>query len=85
MIHHMKTTIEIADPLLNQARKLAAREGVSVRSLVELGLRKLLAEKLPAREFKLRHASFRGKGLQPGLREGDWQQVRELIYQGQGS
>lgn len=84
MASPMKTTIEIADPLLNEARKLAAREGVTVRSLVELGLRKLLSEKLPAREFKLRRASFRGNGVQPGLHEGNWQQLHELIYPGRG-
>jgi hypothetical protein len=80
----MKTTMEIADPLLHEARKLAAREGVTVRSLVELGLRKVIAEKLPARELKLRRASFKGNGLQAGVHEGDWQRLRELIYQGQG-
>ena len=80
----MKTTVEIADPLLAEARKLAAREGVTVRSLLELGLRKVLAEKRPARDFRLRDASFGGQGTQPGIREGDWQQWRELIYEGRG-
>ena len=32
----MKTTIDIADPVLNQAKKLAAREGTTLRALVEL-------------------------------------------------
>jgi len=35
----MKTTIDIADPLLDEARKLAAREGTTLRALVERGLR----------------------------------------------
>ena len=31
----MKTTIDIADPILEDARKLAAREGITVKALVE--------------------------------------------------
>lgn len=36
----MKTTVEIADSLLAAARRLAAKEGTSVRALIEEGLRK---------------------------------------------
>src|SRR5438105_1252091 len=31
----MKTTLEISDPLLRDARKLAAREGTTVRALLD--------------------------------------------------
>ena len=34
----MKTTVAISDPLLREARELAAREGVTLRTLVERGL-----------------------------------------------
>jgi len=61
----MKTTIEISDPLLREARNLAEREGVTLRALVERGLRRVIAETKPNAPLKLRRASFKGKGLQP--------------------
>jgi len=38
----MKTTVEISDSLLREARRLAAREGVTLRALVERGLHPIL-------------------------------------------
>jgi len=35
----MKTTIDISDALLREARKVAARHGMMLRALVEQGLR----------------------------------------------
>jgi hypothetical protein len=64
----MKTTIEISDRLLRQARKLAEREGVTLRALVERGLRRVVAETRPGAPFKLRRASFKGTGLKADLR-----------------
>jgi hypothetical protein len=40
----VKTTVEISDALLCEVRKLAAREGVSLRTLVERGLHRVVAE-----------------------------------------
>lgn len=78
---HMKTTIDIADPLLDEARKLAAREGVTVKALVELGLRQVIAErKKRSGGFKLRRVTFKGDGLQPDLEGAPWERMRELIY-----
>ena len=81
---HMKTTIDIADPILRDARKLAAREGVTVKALVELGLRRVIAEKRRAGPFRLRRASFKGKGLQAGVESASWERLRELAYEGRG-
>ena len=81
---HMKTTIEIAAPLLAEAKRAAEEAGVTLRALVEDGLRRALAERRPDR-FKLRRASFKGSGLQPGVREGRWEQVAEAIYSGRGA
>lgn len=81
----MKTTIEIADPLLRQVRKLAAREGVTLRALVERGLRRVVAETKSNAPFKLRRASFKGRGLQAALHDTSWEKQRDLAYEGRGS
>ena len=81
----MKTTVEIADALLTEARKLAAREGRTVRALMEEGLRRVLKERGQRRRFRLRKVTFQGKGLRPDVGEGSWQRIRELIYEGHGA
>jgi putative antitoxin of VapBC-like toxin-antitoxin system len=81
----MKTTLDIADPLLREARKLAAREGTTLRALVERGLRQVVAEKARSKTFRLRKASFKGDGLRPELRDAEWERLRDLAYEGRGS
>lgn len=79
----MKTTVEIADPLLREARKLAEREGVTLRILVERGLQRVVSEaRRPA--FRLRKASFKGVGLQRDMQDADWNRVRDMAYEGRG-
>ena len=78
----MKTTIEISDPLLREARKLAEREGLTLRALVERGLRRVVTETKRGAPFKLRHASFKGKGLQADARGASWSELRDLAYEG---
>jgi ribosomal protein L34 len=81
----MKTTIEIADSLLEAARQVASQEKSTVRALVEEGLRKVIEERKRSLGFKLRRATFKGRGLQPHVTGATWEQLRELIYQGQGA
>ncbi|HEY3122655.1 MAG TPA: type II toxin-antitoxin system VapB family antitoxin [Thermoanaerobaculia bacterium] len=78
----MKTTIEISDGLLDEARKVASREGTTLRVLVEAGLRKEVRERRQRKAFRLKRASFRGRGLHPELAGAKWEQIRELAYEG---
>lgn len=80
----MKTTIEISDPLLDEARKVAQREGVTLRTLVERGLDCVVRESRRSGPFKLRRATFKGKGLQAEFRSGSWETIRDEIYRGRG-
>jgi hypothetical protein len=61
----MKTTVEISDPLLREARELAVREEVTLRTLVEHGLHRVVAETKSGVPLRLRRASFKGKGCSP--------------------
>ena len=80
----MKTTLDISDPLLRDARKIAVRERTTLRALVEQGLRQVVASKKKRTAFRLSPVTFGGRGLQPGLREGGWERIRGLIYDGTG-
>ncbi|MHB8874646.1 MAG: type II toxin-antitoxin system VapB family antitoxin [Myxococcaceae bacterium] len=85
MVTHMKTTIEISDALLAEARKLASKEHATLRELVEEGLRAVVENRKGPRSFALRKASFKGKGLQPGIGALGWAQLRDLAYEGRGA
>ena len=80
----MKTTVEISDSLLREVRELAAREGITLRTLVERGLHRVIADTKRGAPFKLRRASFRGKGRQAELSEVSWDTLRDLAYKGRG-
>jgi hypothetical protein len=81
----MKTTLEISDPLLREARKVAARDGTTLRALVEQGLQRVVAERKRKATFRLRKASFKGRGLQPEAQNMEWERLRDLAYEGRGS
>jgi hypothetical protein len=81
----MKTTVEISNGLLLEAKRVAARERTTVRALVEEGLRRALQERRRKDGFRLRKASFRGDGLQPDVAAGSWERIRELLYHGRGA
>ena len=81
----MKTTVEISDALLRDVRKLAAREGVTLRTLVERGLHRVLSETNGGAQFRLRRASFKGKGRQAEIDEAPWESLRDLVYKDRGA
>lgn len=79
---HMKTTIEISDPLLAAAKAEARRRGTTLRTLVEEGLAAVLAppRRRGAKAFALGDASVTGNGLQPEFRDAGWDAIRDAAY-----
>lgn len=80
----MKTTVEIADSLLAAARRLAAKEGTTVRALIEEGLRKVVDTRARRGAFTLRRVPFGGEGLSPDLSHHDWDAIRDRAYDDRG-
>jgi hypothetical protein len=81
----MKTTVEISDTLLREAREFAASEGVTLRVLIERGLRTVVTRTKTVPPFQLRRASFKGNGRQPEFEDASWDRLRDLIYQDRGA
>lgn len=82
----MKTTIEIADTLFDRAKRLAETRRVSFRHILQSALQAYLreGETKDRAPFRLRKKIFTGRGVQSGVREGDWARIRESIYEGCG-
>ena len=80
-VYHMKTTIELGDDLFLLAKKRAAEQRRSLRSLVEEGLRTVLAPLRGAKQGtrkKIRWVTVRG-GLPPDLDLADREAMHRWI------
>ncbi|OGA49359.1 MAG: hypothetical protein A3G24_17490 [Betaproteobacteria bacterium RIFCSPLOWO2_12_FULL_62_13] len=84
MGNHMKTRVEISGALLDEAKKVASREGTTVRALIEQGLRHVISQRKRSRAFRLRKATFKGQGLSAEAKGAGWDRLRELAYEERG-
>ncbi len=84
VVIYMKTTVDISDRLLEEAKKVAQAERSTVKALIEEGLQRIVKERRRRGHFKLRKATFKGKGLQPAVAGTSWDRIRELTYEGRG-
>lgn len=78
----MKTTVEIDDELLRQAKLRAAERGETLRALLERGLRRELdaTENRPT-GYVFRDASVGGGWVKPEYLPWHWDKVREVAYE----
>jgi hypothetical protein len=84
-VTHMKTTIELPDELINQARRIAKQEGATLRSLVEEGLQRSLDARRQAVHRDLDFPSYGGSGLTDELQGAPWSRIRDEIYRERGA
>lgn len=76
----MKTTLELSDALLLQAKELAKKEHTTLRNLTEEGLSRVLAEREARSRVKIQPVTFKGKGLSPEFRQASWTSLRDAAY-----
>ncbi|NBC47575.1 MAG: type II toxin-antitoxin system VapB family antitoxin [Gammaproteobacteria bacterium] len=81
----MKTTIELSDALIEQARRVAHREGATLRALVEEGLQRSLKARRQAAGRQLDFPSYGGGGLTDELQGAPWSRIRDEIYRERGA
>lgn len=78
----VKTTVDITTPLLDEAKHYASANGLTVRQVIESGLRRVLDERqTQATPFRLKKRTFKGEGL---VADADWPTIRRRIYEGRG-
>jgi hypothetical protein len=77
----VKTTIDLPDNLLREAKQYAAREGIPLRAVFERGLEAVLRGSPQRRRFRLKTITTKGQGI---TAQGDWAGIRSLIYEGHG-
>jgi hypothetical protein len=85
MLLHMRTTVDVNDELLAQAKDVARRDGVTLREVFETALRSEIARRSQEAGFTLRDASFGGDGLQPEFADATWARLRDAAYEGRGA
>lgn len=74
----MRTTIDLNDELLRQAKRRAADEGVPLREIIERALRAQLAGTQRRKKYRLRWKTVKG-ALQPGVRLDDRDALFDLM------
>ncbi len=80
----MKTTVELPDALLAEAKRAAAERGTTLRALVEAGLREVLALDRGRAPFELRDESVDGHGLRSEFEGAGWERIRAAAYEDRG-
>jgi hypothetical protein len=80
MVSHMKTTVDIAEAVLKEAKLIAAREGTTLRSLIEEGLRRVVEDRAKQKTgFRLRDVRYGDSVGAPGIDPNDWMSIKHLV------
>ena len=81
----MRTTIQLDDQLLAEAKQWAAPSGRTLKAVIEDALREALARRdEPSPSTRVRLRTFKGRGLQPGVDLEDSASPLELMERDDG-
>jgi len=76
----MRTTINMDDALLSEAKQLAARTGRTLNAVIEDAVREVLARRRGARKRQpVELPTGKGRGLQPGVDLDDSAALLDLM------
>jgi hypothetical protein len=81
----MKTTIELPDELVKQARLVAQQEGSTLRALVEEGLQRSLGARRASAHRQLDFPAYGTSGLTREFEGAAWSRLRDEIYRDHGA
>ena len=80
MVVRVKTTVDIAEAMLREAKLIAAREGTTLKALVEEGLRHVVDERQRQKTgFRLRDVRYGNSVGAPGIDPNDWMSIKHLV------
>lgn len=82
MLFCMRTTLNLDDQLMRQAKEEAARSGRTLTSVVEDALREALSRRATAPVEPYRVQPFAGSGLCPGVDLNDSAALLDLMDEG---
>ncbi len=80
----MKTTVDIADNIMERSRELARSEKSTFRDLVEEGLLLIIDRRAQTKRNEIEPVTVKGKGLSEAFRNAPWSQIRQAAYEGHG-
>ena len=80
-----ETTIELPDELIQQASRVAKKEGATLRALVEEGLQRCLEARRQASRCELDSPTYGGSGLTDEFQGVPWSRFCDEIYREHGA
>ena len=78
MLLCMRTTLDLNDELFRRAKRLAVRERITLRALIERALREHMAGSRTRKRYALRWRTEKGR-LLPGVRLDDRDALFDLM------
>jgi len=82
----MRTTVNLDEHLIREAKQLAAAKGQTLSEVIEEALRARLAQRHAQREReRVSLPTFKGRGVRPGIDLKDWASVLDAMDEGDGA